>query len=97
MNEFLIIIVITERGEILDLNIKVLRLSTGMTQAAFAKEFDIPIKTIQGWERKNGKSPPPHVLRMIHRIIKLEGLDQSYELPEYRAQENSNHDTETDP
>lgn len=50
------------------MNIKELRKKTGMTQAAFANRFSIPLRTLQEWEQ--GRSmPPQYVIPMIREVM----------------------------
>jgi len=55
--------------------IKELRISTGLSQSQFSKEFDIPVRTLQQWEQ--GKShPAPYVINLIERrIIDMDACD----------------------
>lgn len=51
------------------MTIKELRLATGMTQTAFAKYFEIPVRTVQDWEQ-NKRTPPEYLVKLM--IYKLE-------------------------
>jgi len=53
------------------MNIKGIRTTTIMSQSEFANYFNIPVKTIQKWER-NGSNPPPYISEMMMQILKLE-------------------------
>ena len=44
--------------------IRVLRASTGLSQAKFADLLGIPLRTLSDWERGIA-SPPPYVVRLI--------------------------------
>ena len=44
--------------------IRVLRASTGLSQAKFADLLGIPLRTLSDWER-GISSPPPYVVRLI--------------------------------
>lgn len=48
--------------------IKELRLSTGMTQKAFAETFGIPLRTLQKWEQGEA-SPAPYFLVLLARSL----------------------------
>ena len=50
------------------MNIKELRLATGMTQTAFAKYFEIPLRTVQDWEAEKRKPPEYLVKLMIYKL-----------------------------
>ena len=51
--------------------IKELRKITGLSQAAFAKKFHIPVGTLAHWEQ-GIRTPPDYVIYMLSRIIYLE-------------------------
>lgn len=55
------------------MDIRTLRLSTGMTQKAFAEYFKIPVRTIEDWEAGKRK-PPVYVVELIEYKIKKEEL-----------------------
>lgn len=53
------------------MRIKELRLKVNMSQSAFAKEFHIPLATLQQWEQGR-RVPPDYVCDLIERIMRLE-------------------------
>ena len=55
------------------MNIKELRLATGMTQTAFAKYFEIPLRTVQDWEAGKRK-PLDYLVNLMHYKLEKEGL-----------------------
>lgn len=55
------------------MNIKELRLSTGMTQQEFADYFNIPKRTIENWE-SDKRNPPVYVVELIEYKIEKEIL-----------------------
>ena len=57
-----------ERNE---LTIKEIRSSLGITQAAFATKFNIPLRTIENWESGKRK-PPSYVLTLLEVVAKYE-------------------------
>lgn len=57
------------------MTIKEIRSSTGMSQSKFADYFDIPVRTIQKWER-NGSVPPEYIPKMMERILYLESKNE---------------------
>lgn len=57
--------------EVITMNIKELRQRTGLSQSQFADYFEIPVRTIQKWER-NGSTPPEYIPKMMERILDLE-------------------------
>lgn len=54
--------------------IKDLRTKTGLTQQEFADKYNIPVRTIQKWER-NGSTPPEYIPKLIGSSIFLEGTE----------------------
>lgn len=52
-------------------SIRELRRQSGLTQKEFAYKYDIPIRTIQKWER-NGSTPPRYIEEAIEKIDFLE-------------------------
>ena len=54
-------------------DIKSLRKTTGMTQREFAEYFNIPLRTLQGWE--SGRfAPPPYLIPLLEYKLKRENL-----------------------
>ena len=53
------------------MDIKGIRQRTGLSQTKFGEYFEIPIRTIQKWER-NGSTPPEYIPKMMERILELE-------------------------
>ena len=51
--------------------LKDIRKRTGLTQKGFAEYFQIPVRTIEKWER-GGSNPPEYLYKMIVRILDLE-------------------------
>lgn len=52
--------------------LKNFRKITRLSQSKFASYFGIPVRTIQGWERRGTNNPPPYIIEMMIRIWKLE-------------------------
>lgn len=48
-----------------------IRKNTGLSQSKFADHFEIPVKSIQKWER-GGSNPLPYLPKMMKRILDLE-------------------------
>ena len=44
----------------------------GLTQAALAQRFGIPLRTVEDWAAGRRK-PPEYVVAMMERILMLEG------------------------
>ena len=55
-------------------DIKKLRSKTKLTQKDFASEYNIPVRTVQKWER-NGSTPPAYIPELIDKIIFLENTE----------------------
>lgn len=55
-------------------NIKEIRSKTKLTQAGFASKYDIPVRTIQKWER-NGSTPPEYIPKLLDKVIFLENTE----------------------
>ena len=53
--------------------IKELRESTGMNRKEFCKYFEIPYRTVTGWERGTRKMPD-YVLRLLAYKVKMDDL-----------------------
>ena len=53
------------------MNIKEIRQRTGLSQTKLGEHFEIPVRTIQKWER-NGSTPPEYIPKMMERILDLE-------------------------
>lgn len=53
------------------MTIKELRAKTGLSQSKFAARFNIPVRTLQGWEMGRSKTPV-YIIFMIERILELE-------------------------
>ena len=51
------------------MDIKELRKLTGLSQTAFGEKYDIPMRTIQNWE-KGVRVPPTYVLKLLERVVK---------------------------
>lgn len=49
--------------------IKAIRASTGLSQADFARVYEIPKRTIENWEA-GSRTPPPYVIRLLELAVK---------------------------
>ncbi len=49
------------------MSFKEFRKSTGLTQMKFADYFEIPLGTLQAWERER-HSPPSYVLKLMIKV-----------------------------
>ncbi len=53
------------------MTVKEIRERTGLSQSKFAAYFEIPVRTIQKWER-GGSIPAEYIPKMMSRILDLE-------------------------
>ncbi len=51
--------------------IRILRSKAGMTQAAFADAYEIPLRTLQSWEGGE-REPAPYIVKMLTRLVDLD-------------------------
>lgn len=54
--------------------IKDIRNKTNLSQREFASEYNIPVRTIQKWER-NGSTPPSYIPELIDKVLFLENTE----------------------
>ena len=61
------------------MEVRELRLQTGLSQSKFAQLFDIPVPTLKDWEQGR-RNPPAYVINMMKTILQYKGLliSQSY-------------------
>lgn len=50
--------------------IKAIRQKTGMTQAEFAAEFEIPRRTLENWE-SGSRTPPPYFVKLLSLAVEF--------------------------
>ncbi|MCR4781709.1 MAG: helix-turn-helix domain-containing protein [Lachnospiraceae bacterium] len=50
------------------MNIKEIRLKTGLSQSQFAKKYHIPVGTLQHWEQ-GVRKPPEYVVYMLNLLL----------------------------
>lgn len=55
------------------MTIKELRQQTGLTQTAFAKYFEIPLRTVQDWEAGKRK-PNEYLVKLMQYKLEKEGV-----------------------
>lgn len=55
-------------------NISELRKNAKMTQKEFAEKYEIPVRTIQKWER-NGSNPPDYVISLVEKNMFMENTE----------------------
>lgn len=51
------------------MTIKDIRALTGLSQAAFAKKYGIPLNSIHNWEQ-GVRKPPAYVLALLERVVR---------------------------
>ena len=49
------------------MTIKEIRNKTGLSQSQFASKYNIPVRTLQGWEI--GKHVPEYVVQLLNRCV----------------------------
>ena len=52
-------------------DVRTLRFQTGLSQAAFAARYNIPLRTIEDWE-SNKRTPPAYVIELLEYKIRKE-------------------------
>lgn len=67
------------------MDIKDMRLQTGMTQKEFGEYFNIPVRTIENWETGK-RNPPEYVAELIKYKYEKEGLGM-LNLGEYKLKD----------
>ena len=55
------------------MEVKELRLQTGLSQSKFAKMFDVPVATLKDWEQER-RNPPVYVINMMKTILQYKGM-----------------------
>ena len=67
------------RLEVVIVEVRELRLQTGLSQSKFAKMFDVPVSTLKDWEQER-RTPPAYVIKMMRTILEYKGMiiSQSY-------------------
>ena len=51
------------------MEVRELRLQTGLSQSKFAIMFDIPISTLKDWEQER-RNPPAYVMKHLEKSIR---------------------------
>lgn len=49
--------------------IREIRDHSGLSRAAFAREYSIPVRTIEDWE-SGRRTPPEYVVLLLKRVVK---------------------------
>lgn len=55
------------------MNVKELRLQTGLSQIKFANLFEIPVATLKDWEQGR-RVPPQYVVSLMKKYLELQGI-----------------------
>lgn len=50
------------------MTIKEIRERTGLSQSKFANKYEIPVRTLQGWEA--GKTVPDYFVKLLDRCVR---------------------------
>jgi len=53
--------------------IKALRAATGLSQAAFAKMYDIPNRSFESWEQGR-REAPPYLVSLLERVVMYDSI-----------------------
>lgn len=61
------------------MEVRNMRMQTGLSQNKFAKMFDIPLATLKDWEQERRK-PPVYIVNMMRTILEYKGMlmNQAY-------------------
>lgn len=59
--------------------VKALRSKSGMSQSQMADFFDIPVRTLQGWEAGKIRGPKHYVMSMMERLMAVRVRDEFLE------------------
>lgn len=61
------------------MEVRNMRMQTGLSQNKFAKMFDIPLATLKDWEQERRK-PPVYIVNMMRTILEYKGMlmNQTY-------------------
>ena len=62
------------------MKIKTIRNASGLTQEAFARKYNIPKRTLEGWEAGKRK-PPVYVLLLLDRVVREDTKKTEKEKP----------------
>ncbi len=57
------------RGDLMETAIKGIRKITGLSQAAFAKKYGIPKRSVENWE-EGSRSCPEYLVKLLERVVK---------------------------
>lgn len=55
------------------MEVRNLRMQSGLSQSKFAKMFDIPLATLKDWEQERRK-PPVYIINMMRTILEHKGM-----------------------
>lgn len=59
------------------MELKEMRKLLGLSQAAFGKKYNIPVRTIEQWESGRRKAPI-YVLELLERVVKEDSKSETY-------------------
>lgn len=76
-------------AEVIDVNIREMRIRLGDTQSEFAARYNIPFRTIQNWET-GVRKPPEYIIKLLEQRIKDDLVNRkTVSLPKYDPQKQS--------
>lgn len=70
------------------MKIKEIRKYSGLTQDAFSKKYNIPKRTLEGWE-SGKRNPPEYVLMLLERVVQEDSEGEKNNMKKYEIMKNS--------
>ena len=70
------------------MKIKEIRKYSGLTQYAFSKKYNIPKRTLEGWE-SGKRNPPEYVLMLLERVVQEDSEGEKNNMKKYEIMKNS--------
>lgn len=70
------------------MKIKEIRKYSGLTQDAFSKKYNIPKRTLEGWE-SGKRNPPEYVLILLERVVQEDSEGEKNNMKKYEIMKNS--------
>ena len=70
------------------MKIKEIRKYSGLTQYAFSKKYNIPKRTLEGWE-SGKRNPPEYVFMLLERVVQEDSEGEKNNMKKYEIMKNS--------
>ena len=70
------------------MKIKEIRKCSGLTQDAFSKKYNIPKRTLEGWE-SGKRNPPEYVLILLERVVQEDSEGEKNNMKKYELKKCS--------